>query len=219
MAPHPCAPPFALQESVLAGVGAQRIARSELADLQNTLFFQNLAFTLPRRSEDMALKLFNTLSRSLQEFEPLDPNRKQVGMYCCGPTVYDLAHIGNFRTFVFTDLVRRYFEFKDYEVRHVMNITDVEDKIITRVREAQVPLRDYTTKYEAAFFEDFQALGCLRPHQTPHAIEHISEMIALIEKLLARGIAYRTADGSVYFSIEKYRGCGGGYGQLVKLNF
>ena len=167
----------------------------------------------------MALKLFNTLSRSLQEFEPQDPNRKQVGMYCCGPTVYDLAHIGNFRTFVFTDLVRRYLEFKGYEVRHVMNITDVEDKIITRVREAQVPLRDYTTKYEAAFFEDLLALGCLRPHQTPHATDHIPEMIALIEKLLARGIAYRTADGSVYFSIEKYRACGGEYGQLVKLDF
>ena len=167
----------------------------------------------------MALKIFNTLSRSLQAFEPLDPNRKQVGMYCCGPTVYDLAHIGNFRTFVFTDLVRRYLEFKGFAVRHVMNITDVEDKIITRVREAQVPLRDYTTKYEAAFFEDLEALGCLRAHQTPHATDHIPEMIALIEKLLARGIAYRTADGSVYFSIEKYRVCGGEYGQLVKLDF
>jgi cysteinyl-tRNA synthetase len=130
----------------------------------------------------------------------MDRNRKQVGMYCCGPTVYDLAHIGNFRTFVFTDLVRRYLEFKGFAVRHVMNITDVEDKIITRVREAQVPLRDYTTKYEAAFFEDLQALGCLRAHQTPHATDHIPEMIALIEKLLARGIAYRTADGSVYFN-------------------
>jgi cysteinyl-tRNA synthetase len=115
--------------------------------------------------------------------------------------------------------VRRYLEFKGFAVRHVMNITDVEDKIITRVREAQVPLRDYTTKYEAAFFEDLEALGCLRAHQTPHATDHIPEMIALIEKLLARGIAYRTADGSVYFSIEKYRGCGGEYGQLVKLDF
>src|SRR6185369_8466128 len=123
------------------GLDSGKIDRSEFADPQNTLFFRTFAFTLPRRLKDMALKIFNTLSRSLQEFEPLDPNRKQVGMYCCGPTVYDLAHIGNFRTFVFTDLVRRYLEFKGFAVRHVMNITDVEDKIITRVREAQVPLR------------------------------------------------------------------------------
>src|SRR5436190_1947529 len=106
----------------------------------------------------MALKLFNTLSRSEEEFVPLDPAGKQVGMYCCGPTVYDSAHIGNFRTFVFADLVRRYLEFKSYAVQHVMNITDVEDKIIRRVREAKTSLRDYTAKYEAAFFEDLKAL-------------------------------------------------------------
>jgi cysteinyl-tRNA synthetase len=167
----------------------------------------------------MALKIFNTLSRSLQEFVPLDPAGKQVGLYCCGPTVYDFAHIGNFRTFVFADLVRRYLEFKGYAVRHVMNITDVDDKIIGRVREQKVPLPQYTGQYEAAFFEDFQALGCQRPHLTPHATEHIADMIGLIGKLMERGVAYRMADGSVYFSIEKYRQKGGCYGQLVKLNF
>src|SRR5262247_1733093 len=98
----------------------------------------------------MSLKLFNTLSRSLEEFVPLDPRGKSVGMYCCGPTVYDFGHIGNFRTFVFSDLVRRYLEFKGYGVRHVMNVTDVEDKIIARVREAGVSLREYTSKYENA---------------------------------------------------------------------
>src|ERR1044071_10448317 len=101
----------------------------------------------------MALKLFNTLSRSVQEFAPLDPESKKVRMYCCGPTVYDFAHIGNWRTFVFGDLVRRYLEFKGYEIQHVMNITDVEDKIIRRVRENKTTLRDYTGKFEAAFFE------------------------------------------------------------------
>src|ERR1035441_2424806 len=100
----------------------------------------------------MGLKLFNTLSRSVQDFVPLDPAGKSVGMYCCGPTVYDVAHVGNFRTFVFADLVRRYLEFKGYAVRHVMNITDVEDKIIARVREAKTSLREYTSKHEAAFF-------------------------------------------------------------------
>ena len=167
----------------------------------------------------MALRLFNTLSRSVQEFVPLDPAGKQVGLYCCGPTVYDFAHIGNFRTFVFADLVRRYLQFKGFAVRHVMNITDVEDKIIKGVAETRVPLREITAKFEAAFFEDFQALGCLRPHQTPHATGHIADIISLIEKLAARGLAYRAADGSVYFSIEKYQAGGARYGQLVNLNF
>jgi cysteinyl-tRNA synthetase len=175
----------------------------------------------------MALKLFNTLSRSIQEFAPLAPPK--VGMYCCGPTVYDFAHIGNWRTFVFGDLVRRTLEFKGYTVTHVMNITDVEDKIIKRVRlsrqtgttaeENKTSLREFTGQYEAAFLEDLKTLNCLLPHHTPHATEHIADIIALIEKLIARGIAYKAADGSVYFSIEKYRGCGCTYGQLLKLNF
>ena len=165
----------------------------------------------------MALKLFNTLSRSIQEFAPLAP--PQTGMYCCGPTVYDFAHIGNWRTFVFGDLVRRTLEFKGYAVTHVMNITDVEDKIIKRVRETKSLLREFTGQYEAAFLEDLKTLNCLLPHHLPHATDHIADIIALIEKLIARGIAYKAADGSVYFSIEKYRGCGCNYGQLLKLNF
>ncbi len=167
----------------------------------------------------MALKLFNTLSRSVEEFAPLDPTGKKVGMYCCGPTVHDAAHIGNFRTFVFGDLVRRYLEFKGFAVRHVMNITDVEDKIIKRVQAAGVSLREYTGKYEAAFFDDLRTLGCRMPQETPRATEFIPEIIALVEKLMARGLAYQAADGSVYFSIEKYRAAGATYGQLVKLNF
>ncbi len=167
----------------------------------------------------MALKLFNTLSRSVQEFTPLDPAGKAVGMYCCGPTVYDFAHIGNWRTFVFGDLVRRYLEFKGYAVTHVMNITDVEDKIIKRVRETKTSLKEFTGKYEAEFIADLKTLGCRMPHQTPHATDFMGDIIALIEKLIQRGIAYKAADGSVYFSIDKYRGCGCTYGQLVKLNF
>jgi cysteinyl-tRNA synthetase len=165
------------------------------------------------------LKFFNTLSRSIQEFVPRDPWGKSAGLYCCGPTVHDFAHVGNFRTFVFADLVRRCLEFKGLSVRHVMNITDVEDKIIRRVRENNTTLRDYTAKFETAFFEDFDALNCLRPHDTPRASEHIADIIALIEKLVARGVAYRAADGSVYFSIEKYQAAGAHYGRLLKLNF
>ncbi|MBA4150123.1 MAG: cysteine--tRNA ligase [Verrucomicrobia bacterium] len=167
----------------------------------------------------MALQILNTLSRQLEPFIPLDPAGKNVGLYCCGPTVHDFAHIGNFRTFIFADLVRRYLEFKGFNVQHVMNITDVEDKIIKRVRENKTTLREFTGKFETAFFEDLQTLNCLRPHQTPRATEHITEIIDLIEKLVARGVAYKAADGSVYFSIEKYRGCGCQYGQLVNLNF
>lgn len=167
----------------------------------------------------MALELFNTLSRSVQTFTPLDSGGKKVGMYCCGPTVYDFAHIGNWRTFVFADLVRRYLEFKGLAVTHVMNITDVDDKIIKHVRENKTTLAAFTGQYENSFLDDLRALGCLEPHQKPRATEHIPQIIALIEKLLARGIAYQAADGSIYFSIDKYRGCGCQYGQLLKLNF
>src|SRR5271170_2477575 len=146
----------------------------------------------------MALKLFNTLSRSVQEFAPLAPPK--VGMYCCGPTVYDFAHIGNWRTFVFADLVRRYLEFKNFQVTHVMNITDIEDKIIRHVNSTSpkskaqspksddstiqrfndlTPLRQFTGKFEAAFFEDLKTLNCRAPHQTPRATEHIPEIISL----------------------------------------
>src|SRR5208282_2573638 len=134
----------------------------------------------------MALKLFNTLSRSVQEFTPLDPAGKKVGMYCCGPTVHDFAHIGNWRTFVFADLVRRTLEFSGYDVRHVMNITDIEDKIIKRVRENKTTLREFTGKYETAFLDDLKALNCKEPDEKPRATGHIPEIISLIEKLIER---------------------------------
>ncbi|HEY1489450.1 MAG TPA: cysteine--tRNA ligase, partial [Verrucomicrobiae bacterium] len=179
--------------------------------VQNFFFFASPHLNLK------GLKFFNTLSRSIQEFAPLAPPK--VCMYCCGPTVYDFAHIGNWRTFVFADLVRRTLEFSGYDVRHVMNITDIEDKIIKRVRESNNTLREFTGKYETAFLDDLKALGCREPHVKPRATEYIAEIIALIEKLIARGIAYKANDGSVYFNIEKYRGCGCNYGQLLKLNF
>lgn len=166
----------------------------------------------------MALHLFNTLTRLIEPFQPLDPAGRAVGMYCCGPTIHDFAHIGNFRTFVTSDFVRRYLEFRGYAVTHVMNITDVEDKIIRRVRETGTSLKDYTQRYEAAFLEDHRTLNCLPPHHTPRATEYIAEIVDLIRRLEARGLAYRAPDGSVYFAIDKYRGCGCRYGQLVNLN-
>jgi len=139
----------------------------------------------------MALKLFNTLSRSVQEFTPLDPAGKAVGMYCCGPTVYDFAPMRNWRNFFLGALVRRSLEFKGYNVTHVMNITDVEDKIIKRVRETKTSLKDFTAKYEAEFVDDLKTLNCRMPHQTPRATEFMDDIIALIGKLIQRGIAYK----------------------------
>ena len=166
----------------------------------------------------MELRLFNTLTRKVEPFRPLDPEGRRVDLYCCGPTVHDFAHIGNFRTFVFADLTRRFLEFCGYQVRHVMNITDVEDKIIRRVSQNGSSLKEFTARYENAFLEDLNALSCTLPHHTPRATEHIPEIIDLILKLQERGIAYTTQDGSVYFSIEKYRSSGHCYGQLLNLN-
>jgi len=167
----------------------------------------------------MALSLHNTISRKVEPFIPLESDGHKVGMYCCGPTVHDFAHIGNFRTFVFADLVRRYLGFRGYDVTHVMNITDVEDKIIRRVAEQKTTLGEYTAQYQDAFFEDLKILNCANPHHIPKATDHIPEMIDLIGKLMERGIAYQAPDKSIYFSIEKYQSCDCQYGKLVKLNF
>ena len=175
-------------------------------------------------ASNMALHLFNSLTRRIEEFVPIDParvgpdGRPYVGLYCCGPTVYDYGHIGNFRTFVFADVVRRHLGFRGYSVRAVMNITDVEDKIIRRVRETGRPLREFTRVFEDAFLEDLKTLNC-HPGETPRATEHIGEIIALIQKLEQRGLAYATADGSVWFSIDKYQGCGCRYGVLKSIDF
>lgn len=166
----------------------------------------------------MPLRLYNTLTRSVEIFEPLDPAGKQVSMYCCGPTVYDYAHIGNWRTFVFSDLVRRTLEFEGFAVTHVMNITDVDDKIIRKVRETGQSLEEFTTFFERAFVEDLSALNCMMPHHSPHATAHIPQIISLVAQLVGCGLAYTASDGSVYFSISKYQAAGRRYGQLVKLN-
>ncbi len=166
----------------------------------------------------MGLRVFNTLSRTVEPFVALDPGGKKVDLYCCGPTVHDFAHIGNFRTFVFADIVRRYLTFLGYAVRHVMNITDVEDKIIRRVNESGKSLAEFTGEFEQAFFSDLKALGCQTPDERPHATEFIDPIIELIKKLEGNGTAYRTNDGSVYFSIEKYRNAGRKYGQLLNIN-
>ena len=138
----------------------------------------------------------------------------EVRFYYCGPTVWDYGHIGNFRSAVAADIVRRYLKFKGYKVTHVMNITDVEDRIIAKSQEAGLSLDDYTAKYIDALWEDFDALGCERPEIVPRATRHIPEMVSLIEKLLATNHAY-ASDGSVYYRIASFPE----YGKLSKINF
>jgi cysteinyl-tRNA synthetase len=158
------------------------------------------------------LKFHNTLSGQLEEFRPLVEG--EVRMYYCGPTVWDYGHIGNFRSAIFTDILSRYLRFKGYHVMHVMNITDVEDRIIALSQKNGVTIDEYTAKYIEALWEDFDALGCARPDVIPRATRHIPEMVSLIERLEARGHAYRS-DDSIYYRITSFPE----YGKLSKINF
>lgn len=153
----------------------------------------------------MTLRLLNTYTRKLQKFASLKKNT--VRMYTCGPTVWDYAHIGNFRTYVFQDVLRRYLEFKGYKVTQVTNITDVDDRTIRQSKETGVTLNEYTRKYEEAYLADLEALNIERAEHYPRATEHIDEMVALVKKLIRRGFAYE-AEGSVYFDISKFKAYG-----------
>ncbi len=160
----------------------------------------------------MTLRLFNTLSREVERFEPLHPGR--VSLYTCGPTVYNYAHIGNFRTFLFEDLLRRWLEASGYEVFHVMNLTDVDDRTIAAAREKGLSLRDHVGPFARAFEEDRDWLRILPAHEQPRATEYIPAMIRLIHGLLDKSVAYRGEDGSVYFSIARFPA----YGRLSRLD-
>jgi cysteinyl-tRNA synthetase len=160
----------------------------------------------------MALRLYNTLSGKIEEFRPMQGNL--VRMYACGPTVYDYGHIGNFRTFIAVDLLYRFLRQSGYDVRYVMNITDVDDKIIRNAVRDGVTVQHYTAKYEQAFLEDSAALNIERPVLV-RATEHIREMAEFVGKLVDKGIAYRADDGSYYFRIAKFPQ----YGKLSKKDF
>jgi cysteinyl-tRNA synthetase len=160
----------------------------------------------------MALRLYNTLPGKVEEFRPLVDN--EVRMYACGPTVYDYGHIGNLRTFIAVDILRRFLRQSGYIVRHVMNITDVDDKIIRNSANDGVSVQQYTKKYEKAFLEDIAALNIEQPILV-RATEHIPEMAEFIAELEKKGFAYRAEDGSYYFRIAKFPA----YGQLSKKDF
>src|SRR4249919_3328376 len=160
----------------------------------------------------MGLRLRNTLGGALEPFEPLEPGR--VRMYSCGPTVYAPAHVGNFRSFIFADLLRRYLAWRGYPVTWVMNITDVDDKIIRDAAAQGVPIGELTARYQAAFLDDMRRLRVMTPDVLPRATEHIEAMVELIETLLERGHAYRTDDGSIFFRIASWPA----YGRLARLD-
>lgn len=159
----------------------------------------------------MAIKYYNTLTRKKESFESLEPGK--VRLYTCGPTVYDRAHIGNFRTFMFEDLLKRHLMLKGYEVIHVMNITDVDDKTIARAEKEQTALSDLTQHYNNLFMDDVQRLRIIPADIYPRATRHIDDMIAMIRMLVDKGFAYQTEDGSVYFKIDAYKN----YGKLTHL--
>lgn len=159
----------------------------------------------------MSLKFYNTMTRRLEEFQPIEPGK--AGMYTCGPTVYNYAHIGNYRAYVFEDILRRYLKWKGYAVRQIMNLTDVDDKTIKGSIAEKKNLSDYTLKYKKAFFEDCQSLNIERAEEYPEATKHIQEMVDLIKKLRNKGFTYESR-GSIYFKISSYKN----YGCLAHLN-
>lgn len=160
--------------------------------------------------QQTTIRLYNVLTRKKELFKPLKKGR--VGFYACGPTVYNVAHIGNLRTYIFEDVLRRTLEYAGYKVRQVMNITDVDDKIIREASAKKKTIVEFVKPYEEVFFKDLKSLGIEDAWKYPRATEHIPEMIRLITRLLKKGIAY-TAEGSVYFAIKKFRG----YGKLSRI--
>lgn len=161
----------------------------------------------------MTIRLFNTLTGRVEELAASDG--QALRMYCCGPTVYDYGHIGNFRTFLQVDVLRRFLKLSGVTPKHVMNITDVDDKIIRNAAAAGVPISEYTPRYEKAFFEDLDALAVEKPEIVARATEHIPSMVGLIDRLAAEDCAYKTEEGSWYFRIAKFPG----YGKLSKKDF
>ena len=150
----------------------------------------------------MALHLYNTLSRSIESFAPLDMNL--VRFYSCGPTVYDYAHIGNFRAYVCVDMLKRYLSYKGYDVMHVMNITDVDDKIIKKSLEQHIPASKITEFYTQEFFADLEKLSIKKADEYPKATEHIKHMVRIIQQLMENGHAYKSDDGSIYFDVASF---------------
>lgn len=152
------------------------------------------------------IKLFNTLTKSLEEFSPIEENK--VRMYTCGPTVYNYPHIGNYRAYIFADILKRTLSYNGYEVKHVMNLTDVDDKTIRESQKSGKTLKEFTEFYGDEFKKDIASLNIINPDKFTKATEYIDSMVEIIEKLLEKGLAYKSNDGSVYFNIKKFHNYG-----------
>jgi len=159
----------------------------------------------------MILKLYNTLTRKKEVFKPIKD--KEVRMYTCGPTVYDYPHIGNYRAYIAADILRRYLEYRGCKVKQVMNLTDVDDKTIRDSQKQGISLKEFTERYTKAFFEDLDILNIEKADVFPKATEHIKEMVAIVKKLLDKGIAYKGEDGCIYYDVSKFKD----YGKLSHL--
>ncbi len=159
------------------------------------------------------MNVYNSLTRGVEELKPIVDN--EIRLYTCGPTVYNFAHIGNFRAYAFEDILRRVVQFNGMKVKHVMNLTDVDDKTIRGANAAGVALTDYTKTYKDAFFADLKKLNIIPADVYPAATDHIPEMIALVESLVEKGVAYKSEDGSVYFNVRKFPS----YGKLAHIDF
>lgn len=160
------------------------------------------------------IRIWNTLARDKVDFKPMAADGKTVKMYTCGPTVYDFAHIGNFRAFLTYDLVKRWLQYCGYDVDHICNLTDVDDKIIERMKRDNVGLKELTDKYAQLFFEDLESLNIIPARCYPRATEHIDDIVEMIEGLVAKGNAYEK-DGSYYFDVKSFPT----YGKLARLDF
>jgi len=157
------------------------------------------------------MQFYNTLTHKKEKFIPID--KKEIRMYSCGPTVYNYPHIGNYRAYVFADTLKRVLLYGGYKVKHIMNLTDIDDKTIRESQKEGKTLREFTEFYSEEFFKDIKSLNILEPTKFTKATDYIPEMVEIIEKLLAKGLAYKSKDGSVYFDIKKFKE----YGKLSHL--
>src|SRR3989344_2514030 len=159
----------------------------------------------------MPLKFFNTLSREKEDFSPMDQNL--VRMYTCGPTVYGYPHIGNYRAYIFADTLKRVLLYSGYKVKHIMNLTDIDDKTVRDSQKENKTLKEFTQFYTKEFFKDIESLNIINPEKFTKATDYIDEMVKIIKKLLEKKLAYKSEEGSVYFDIKKFKD----YGKLSHL--
>lgn len=215
--------PYLLQATD-AFVVHKQIASFSTLGAKNKLFQPKSSFTLhvgatidtdEEKASFRTVNLFNSLSRKKEPLIPLDPEKKKISMYTCGPTVYDFAHIGNFRAFLTYDIIKRVFQYFGYKVDHICNLTDIDDKIINKCNKENISVEELTNKYADLFMEDLSLLNIIPAREYPRATKHIEEMVQMIQDLESNGYAYQSDEGSWYYNVQAKEGYGQ---QLVNLD-